>query len=238
MTRTENRLAARVRNAARDETGITLVELMVAILVLGILSAMVLSLYVQTTKAVSMSSSVSQNTKVSSNIMNEVSRVIRSASTNPTGGDTFQPAIIDARPESVTVIAYVDSDPVDPRPIRVQFSVDASTRQIIETRWAAKPGVNGLWVFDSSNPLISTRTLPGRLATTGSGGTPLFTYVRADRTTPLVPPAGGLTEANRLLIAAIQVNLVVNGSDNSNADPLTLRNMVGLPNLNLSAVTP
>jgi len=229
-----SQLRARVRRAVGDERGITLVELMVAILVLGILSTMVVNLYVQTQRAVTTSSDVTLNTKTASNIMNEMSRVIRSSSTNPKGGGLFDAAIVDARPNTLTVLAYVDTDAVNPKPVRVQFAINATTRQIIETRWSAKPGVNGLWTFDAPITVVSTRTLPGAIV--ASGGS-LFTYFKADRTTEMVAPAGGLDEAKRLTIAAVKVNLLVQASQNASAKPLALSNMVGLPNLGLETET-
>ena len=175
-----SQLRTRARRAAGDESGITLVELMVAILVLGILSTMVVNLYVQTQRAVTTSSDVTLNTKTASNIMNEMSRVIRSSSTNPKTGGLFDAAVVDARPNTLTVLAYVDTNAVNPEPVRVRFAINSTTRQIIETRWRAKPGTNGLWIFDTTNTVISTRTLPGAIV--ASGGS-LFTYYKADRTT-------------------------------------------------------
>lgn len=221
-------IRSRARRAAGDERGITLVELMVAIVVLGLLSTMVVSIYVQTTRTVTASSNLSQNTKTASNIMNEMSRVIRSATNNSTGNGLYDSAIVDAKADSLTILAYVDADAVNPRPVRVTFAINATSRQIVETRWSAKAGSNGLWIFDSSNPLISTRTLPGTII---AGNGPLFRYYKGNRTTEIIPPTAGLDDTKRRTVAAVQVSFTVRGANNTNADPLALTNLVGMPNL-------
>lgn len=214
------------------DAGITLVELLVAVVVAGILSAIVLNLFISTNKAVGTASSSTMNSRTAANAMDEISRVIRSATNNPLPGGLVQPAVLVASRESLTVIAYVDSDAVDPRPVRVQFTVDPTTRQIVERRWSAKNGANGLFVFDATNSLISTRTLPGRIiAPTESGEPWLFTFLRMDRATPIDPADGSLDEANRRLIATIRVTVVTLGSESAMSKPATLSNVVGMPNL-------
>jgi type II secretory pathway pseudopilin PulG len=226
--------AARLVHQARADAGLSVIELLVTMLVLSIFSALVLNLYVSTTKAIGTSSSMNLNTRVAANAMDELSRVIRASGNNSLGGSLVESAVQAAKPESLTVYSSVDASIPDLRPSRVEFAINPLTRQLTERRWLAKNGINNLWDFTGTLTLASTRVLPGSyVAPSGTNTTYLFGYFAADRVTELKTNVAttGLSEADRLLVAYIRVTVVVRNTDNANSTPVTLTNMVGLPNL-------
>ena len=218
-----------------SDDGLTVIELLVAMLVLSIFSALVINLYVSTTKSVAMSSSMNLNTRVAANTMNELTRVIRASGNNSLGGALLESAVQVATREKLTVYSTVDASIPDLRPSKVEFAINPSTRQLVERRWLAKNGVNELWDFSGTLPLASTRILPGTYLTPPTSATDyFFTYLAADRVTELktnVATTAGLSEADRLKVAYIKVTIVVRNSDNAQSAPVTISNIVALPNL-------
>jgi prepilin-type N-terminal cleavage/methylation domain-containing protein len=218
----------------RKDDGLTVIELLVAMLVLSIFSAMVLNLYVSATKSVAMSSSMNLNTRVAANAMDELTRVIRASGNNAIGGGLTESAVQVATREKLTVYSSVDASIPDLRPSRVEFAINPSSRQLVERRWLAKNGENGLWDFTGTLSLASTRVLPGvYLAPPTTDTNFFFTYFTSDRVTELKTNAGttGLSEADRLLVGYIRVTVVVRNSDNASSAPVIISNMVALPNL-------
>jgi type II secretory pathway pseudopilin PulG len=217
-------LRRRLSGAQGDE-GISLVELLVTMIVFGVLSAVVINLYISATRSVNATSSSSQNTQAAGNIMNELSRVIRSATDNPVTGGGSNPAISNGTSRSLSLYSYVDANAITTLPSYVQFTVDATTGQIHEQRWPAKVSSTGLFTFDTSKAPSFSRILPGRIATSST----LFSYLGANGT-PMVVATSGLTAAQQNATTSITVNVVVQVSNDPSALPATLQNSVGMPN--------
>ena len=214
----------------RDESGIGLVELLVAMLIFGIVITLVANMYVSMTRTVQIGGSVNNSTKAASLGMNELSRVIRFATGNPVSGQPIDdPAFVEAGRETITVYSYVDTVSSAVQPVKVKFSLDAS-RRLIETRYAAYSLSGGYWGF-SSTPLW-TRTLTGQVMAPGAGEPYLFTYLQDDGTAIAVP-AAGLASSQFSAIAAVQVTLKLKADDGTTANPVVLQNTVGLPNLGI-----
>jgi len=76
----------RLRRGIRDESGLTLIELLVAMTLLTILLAVVANLYVSAMRTVGLSRELTANTKQVANAMNETTRAIRAATENPVSG--------------------------------------------------------------------------------------------------------------------------------------------------------
>ncbi|WP_420897956.1 PilW family protein [Cryobacterium frigoriphilum] len=213
-----------------NEQGLSLVELLVSMLLLGIVTAMVTGLYVSAMRTVTHAQMLSANTRSVSNGMNEMARVVRGATENPVLGLALNaPALEDARDESVTFYSYVNlGTAVAVQPVKIRLSLDAS-RRLVETQFAAVPLTSGFFGF-ASTPL-SSRILTETVA---PAGTPqLFTYLKADGTV-LVPTTAGLTEAERRLVTAIRISVTVTNGSTDARSWVTLRNTVGMPNVGLS----
>jgi type II secretory pathway pseudopilin PulG len=245
-------MIARLRGFREDkESGITLAELLVAIIVLGILLTMVSSLFVSSAKVVAQSQATTQATGFASNAMNELSRVIRLGTPNtlPNASDP-SPAIIAGTAESLTLYSYPDAY-VTPsatcpagsacatgvQPQTVQFTVNSSTRQVIEKRWKPTASSGDSFTFPlltttpSYNHIIGGPLLPTPAA---AGSASLFTYLDADGD-QVTPVAGGLSCSQRVSIVAVMITVRVQGYASSIRPAVFLQNTVQMPNLGSAA---
>jgi prepilin-type N-terminal cleavage/methylation domain-containing protein len=219
--------AIRLRMTARgSEAGITLVELMVAMVVFGVLSAIVVSLYTATNKSVLSTSTSDQNTQAAGNTMNELTRVIRAGTTNPTTGGGEAAALVSVSSNALTMYSYVDSSALTTSPFLVQFTINSANGQLVEKRWPASTDVNGLFTFDSTKTPSLTRTFPGKLSATA-----LFAYSDLNGASL----GGTVAPANLDNVVSVGVTITTQTSTNTTIKPATLQNTVGLPNVTLEA---
>ncbi|MDR6971507.1 type II secretion system protein [Leifsonia shinshuensis] len=219
------------RRHPKADDGFTIAEMLVAMAILGLLLAMVAGFFSLTTKAFTQNQQIGGNAKSASNVMNEISRILRAATENPVSGQALNdPAFVSATPESVTVYAYVNLASSLEQPVKVQFSLDAK-RNVVETKYAAYSISPGYWGFQTSPS--SVRTLGGTVVTQTGSNPSLFTYLGVDGTAIAIP-AGGYTTNNLRSIAAVRVTLTVSGTAAGNSSNVTLQNTVGLPNLPLA----
>ncbi|WP_158253916.1 type II secretion system protein J [Cryobacterium sp. N22] len=217
------------RRLKGGEQGLSLVELLVAMLLLAIVATMISGLYLSTMRTVSQTRIVSANSREASNGMNEVSRVIRAATENPVSGAANQPALESALPESVTLYAYINLVSSAELPVKIRLSLDTS-RRLIETQWPAIESPIGSGFFTFSPTSSSTRIMAGTVAAPSGSAPSLFTYVLKDGT-ELTAPSAGLTLDQRDTIAAVKVTMTLQGSATDSRSAVTLQNTVGMPNL-------
>jgi type II secretory pathway pseudopilin PulG len=209
------------------------VELLVAIILLGIVLTMVSSFFIASLKIVTVTQATSQGTGNASNLMNELARVIRSGSDNPVYGSLPAPAFSVASPEVVTMVSYVDSydgsSTMQVRPQMVQFSLD-SNRRLVEKRWLPSVSSTGNFIFPAlTTTPASQRTIGGPVVATPTGQAPLFSFLDANGNS--LTPVVGTTQLSS--IAAVIVTVRVKGSDA--AQPaILLQNTVRIPNLGLT----
>jgi prepilin-type N-terminal cleavage/methylation domain-containing protein len=208
-----------LRNQARADDGLTLVELILVVVVFGILSSMVLGFFVSANKSVATTSSTSQMTQAAANIMNELSRVIRSGTPNIVTGGSQDPVFLSASAQSLSMYSYVDANAVSTTPFLVQFTIDSTTGQVVEKRWPAIAGAAGLFTFNTANQPSLTRILPGRILSTSA----IFTYLDANGAALTV----GTNLAQRALVRSVTVNVTLQAAS---ASAVTLQNTVGIPN--------
>jgi prepilin-type N-terminal cleavage/methylation domain-containing protein len=224
MTRLVRRRIAQVRRTG--ERGITLIELLVSMIIFSILLTLVVGAFSTVSKAVTLSGQVNSNIGFSSLGMNEISKVLRFAATNPVLNQPIDsPAFVVAKPETLTVYTYIDATAASPAPTEVMFSLNGS-RQLVETRYSAYSVATGYWAFNTTP--YRTQILTGTVLSPGTGEASLFTYQAADGT-PLVCPSAG---CQSLQVAAVQVTMKIK-SATGGTNSVTLTNTVGLPNLNI-----
>jgi len=217
----------RIRAAASGESGFTLTELLVAMVVMGVVLSMVVGFFSSAGRAFTLNQTTSGNTRAASNGMNEISRILRAATENPVQGQTVDsPAFVTATNESVTVYAYVNLTSSTEQPIKVQFSID-SNRNLVETEWASYVIAAGYWGY-ATTPSF-TRILASSIVNRVAPNPYLFTYLASDGTTIPIP-SGGYTSTNLSSIAAVQVSLTI-GKTATASSTVSLQNTVGLPNL-------
>ena len=229
----------RRRLLAKDQSGLTVVELLIAIVILALVLTAATTFFIGAARTVKFAQTMSEGTNTASNLMNELTRVIHEGDDNPnSGSQTPTPAFIPtASPtaESLTIFSNIDSydgsATFQTRPIMVQFSLDSTTRQLIEKRWLPTSSASGIFGFPAvTTTPTSTRTIGGPVlaaTTTPSAAEPLFTYIDLYNAV-LTPP---LTTAQLSTIAAVKITLRVRGGTSTTGTVTVLQSTVRLPNL-------
>lgn len=236
----------RLRRAGGPEHGMGLTEVLVASMVLVIVLTVATSFFINAMKSVSLAAAANANNANAANGMNEAARVIRAGTATtvwPLRVDS--PAFMEAKAESVILYSLVAADRHAPRPMLVRLSLDPQ-RQLVEERWAPSIKPGGQLSFPSPYAGTEGYTAPDstRILTTTvspqAGTTPhLFTYYRDALGTERLPSTGADVPAAQLSqIVAVKVTMTIQQSMTTNASPVTLENLVGIPNLNaLAAVS-
>jgi type II secretory pathway pseudopilin PulG len=220
------------------QAGITLAELLVATFLLGLMMTLLMTVVVTTSRTFTEDRAAGDSVNIATVGMNEISRNVRAGTEiRRSGGATNLPVFEQAATERVVLHSYIDAESIDPRPIKVTFSINAS-RELVETRQPAVAGSGPYWTFvPATHPTASSKVVT-RQITPGSN---LFRFYPADNpATPanesdvaLVVPAGGLSEADRRRIVTVEVRLSVQADLTQRADPVVLQNRIGLPNLSI-----
>jgi type II secretory pathway pseudopilin PulG len=224
------------RRLRGDSTGLGLSELVVTIFILGILSTIVVGLYVNVSRTFNEDSAATDSTNVAALGMNELTRVIRAGTEIPVQGQTLNnPVFVAASNEDVTLYAYIDTGSAAPQPVKVRFYINGS-RKLIETRWNSYTINTSYWAFNTT--VDTTKTVASFIKTRAAGEKYIFTYYKADGTQLVVPGTGTFTTNELRSIAAVQVTMTVQADLVERANPVTLQNTVGIPNLGISRVGP
>lgn len=215
-----------------SDAGLSLIELLVAMLLLGVFMTMISSLYLSASRSLGQAKLLTANTRQVSNGMNEVARVIRAATENPVPGHPLpDPALVEATPEAVTLYAYVNLKTPTQQPVKIRLSLDAN-RRLVETRWAATVLSGGYFEFSSepeSSRIIAETVAPGSTAPFG---------YRDAAGLPLLGSGGDgtlLTSTELRSVASVSVSLTVQATMTDARSAVTLRNTVGMPNVALAA---
>jgi type II secretory pathway pseudopilin PulG len=223
---------ARIREAR--ESGITLAELMVTMVILSVIMVLVVGFFFSANRAFTLNRTVDGNTRSASNAMNEASRMLRAATANPVSSTVTNPAFVSATSTSVVFYAYINLSASTELPVEVRFTINPTTNALLEAQWPATAQAGGLWSFPnptSATPTF-TRTIAGPILPVAAGGPVLFTYFDSAGTAiPLTNSA--VPAASLKLIASVQVALTL-GTSTSNGQSVSLINTIGLPNLGIA----
>lgn len=212
-------------NGATEE-GLSLVELLVAMLLTGIVLALVGSFLVNVALATSASNATTQRSSAAANTMNELVKVVRQGANNAVSGQTVDPALVSATSSALTIYSFVDTSPTAPAPTKVAFRMDGTN--LVEDRWTAT-SPSGYWVFTGSP---TTRVIGNAIVTNGAD--PLFAYLGADGKAVGTPAVTPLTVDQRKLITSVQITVTIANQTRTGSSPIIIKNTVGMPNLTTS----
>jgi prepilin-type N-terminal cleavage/methylation domain-containing protein len=215
------------RRARRDDSGVTLVETLVVMVLSGILMSITAVFFVTVTKQTMQAEDIRRSTADASNIMNVVSTSIRSAVRNAVeNSPNPDPAVVAATPTSITIISYTDAGPSFETPLRLRYRVDSAGR-MVEDRWAASL-VRGYAVFPSMTTAPDATRILGNVVVNTSGE-PLFRYY--DTNGGQLGGSGTLTSTQRSSVNSVRfaVKVRADGSE----EVVALENTVGMPNMDL-----
>lgn len=234
-----------LRRLRHDQSGVSLVEWLVAMFVFGIVITLISSLYVSTTRAMDNAQNTNQNTRSAANAMNEMARMLRAGTDNPVSSTGFgapppnDPAFVYARNESVLFYAFVNLTGTAQQPIQVRLRVDGTTRRLLEDIWPATSLGNGYWSFPAESTAPQrTRILADVIAPKTTTTPWTFTYLDANNA-PIATSAGatgGVANVKTTLasIASVQLTVTVLSRLGVTDHQVTLQNTVGLPNLGVN----
>lgn len=221
-------IVARLRSRAAEEDGVSLTELIVTMMIMGVVLAIVGSMFVNVAEITANSNATTRKSSVAANIMDAVGEVVRTAANNPIiGSEDADPAIISGTGSALTLYSFVDTSAKSPELSKVGYRVDASGN-LIEDRWKASVS-QGFWTF-SGTP--TSRTLGGPVST-AVGSTALFVYL--DSLGAEIPfAATGLTFEQRKTVASIRVRVTMPNDPTTGSDPIVVVSTIGMPNLKIS----
>lgn len=227
MTRVLRRL-----RGAQDDAGMSIPELLVTMFIMAMITTMIVGLVSSFSSTFTRDRAATDSTAVAAAGMKEVTRVVRSGTELQVagGGTTNAPVFLEATANALTMHAFIDTDAVDPEPVKVRFAIDAS-RRVVETRWAATTSTKP-WAFAAVGAPTSVRPVARFVP---AGADPLFTYLDANNQ-PLTIPSGGFSTEQLRSIAAVQITLTVQADTTGRAEAVELQNAVGLPNRGISRV--
>ena len=217
-----------------SERGLSLAELLVSMTVLGFLLAMTGGFLVNASRANITNRTVDSTNRTAANSMDELTRVLRGASTNAVVNQTLSdPAFTQANDNALTVYSYVNLTSSTLAPVLVQFFVDAS-KNLVEWKWSATAS-GGYFTFPSAATCATSctsRILGTPVVLPAAGGPSIFTYL--DSTGVAISAgAGVLPSAQVVNVAAVKISLQFGATSSANQSTL-LTNTVGLPNLNVA----
>ena len=114
----------------------------------------------------------------------------------------------------------------------MQFSIN-SNRELVETRWTSYVVSPGYFAFNTT--AATTRVVARKIVAQSGTDASLFTFYSGDGTVALSPAGiNSLTLSERRQIVAVKVFMKVQADPTSRADPVTMQNTVGIPNLGVS----
>ncbi|PZQ90464.1 MAG: hypothetical protein DI534_04460 [Leifsonia xyli] len=223
------------RRLRHDDSGVTLVETLVVMMLSALLMSITVGFFVAVTKQTTQSENIRRSTADASNIMNTVSNAIRASVNNAVSTSTTpDPAIVAANATSITIISYTDAGVagtvgnVFETPLRLRYRIDAQGR-MLEDRWSATK-TNGYAVFPSmSTTPTSTRVL-GNVVVNGTSD-PLFRYYSTSGAQ--LGGSGDLTLTQRSAVTTVR--FVVKVKADRSKETVVLDNTIGMPNMDLAA---
>lgn len=162
----------RPRPARRGDDGLTLVELLVTMVILGIVGSVVAGMVASTGRSITGGTDRLEAANTTTIVMENISKATRAAVTVEQAAGTELPAFANATATTLTVYAAQGSVPV-----RVAFALDTGTGTLTETR---TPGTGTSPNVTFTGP-STTRILAHDLVNDASN--PLFTYHAYDSTT-------------------------------------------------------
>ncbi|WP_146243586.1 hypothetical protein [Curtobacterium sp. MCBD17_008] len=220
------------RRLLAEERGISLVELIVAMTLSILILTVAGSFLVSAQRASVTARAVNDNTRTAAAAMNEMTRILRSATNNAVStGDEPQYAFQYASATSVRFFSYVNTDSTASRPVLVQLTLDPVRRSITETKWAGtQVGASDYYTFPlASTPSLSATPVLTRTLATSVVSTRAFTFTNAAGA-PLGSIDAPLSATDLTNVRRVAITITA-GTDVSDRRATTLTNSVSLANL-------
>lgn len=225
-------LRKRLAAAGRDERGLTLIELMVAMLVTSIILATVGAFFVAASKAGATNRAVDNSTRQATTGITQITRYLQVADRWQTGRATFNPAFITASPTHVQFYSNVDITGSVITPVLVDLQITSANKLQLQVTQSSCPS-GGYCTFPGPT---TTSTLAATIVNPTSGGNQLFSYFD-DNGAPLATGTASVTGANLDSIRQVNVALEVGATSTASANDTQFQTTIDLRNLDGGAAT-
>jgi len=210
---------AHVSRLRHDQSGLTLAELMVTMVLMGIVGSVMVAAVVSVTKTVTHNQANADSMDIARVAMNRMTKNLRSGMEIVRSGQANQPAIDEMAPNKVTIYASLGSAPT-----MVTYTLDAQGN-LVETKVAAT-GTSPYWTFTGAT---TTTKVAGKVPT---GAPALFTFL--DVNGDPLPIQTATDDATTGLVRSIAILLTVDANPGKGGGPVQLTNTVVLPNLGVA----
>lgn len=216
---TRLRSAVRRRFEGPVDAGLTLAELMVTLVLMGVVGTLMLSATVMVSRTVTNTQASGDSLDIARIGMNRMARSIRAGIEISRSGQANQPAIDSMGPNTLVMYSSLGASPT-----KITYAIDAN-RNITETIVAAG-GTSPYWTFTGTpKTTIIAYKVPAAAAA-------LFTYL--DSNGAALASQTATDDATTGLVKQIQINLQVDANPGKGVGPVTLTNTVVLPNLGVA----
>lgn len=227
------RIARRLRS---DDSGLSLAELLVSALLSLLILAMIGTFFIQTAKLTANSTQTTNSSNDAANIANEITSVVRVATTIPKSGQPApDAAIVTGKKDSLVIYSLSNTDAATLAPVKVTFEIadpkGDGSRTLKETRCIASLSA-GFWNFGGCTPTV--RYLGNNLMPITGASDQLFTYLNATGGVIPFDGTGKIASTDLAKVASIVV-LVSVRSYGSRTQQVVISNKVVLGNLGLES---
>jgi Tfp pilus assembly protein PilW len=222
-----------MKGLRENQAGLSLAEILVAVMLSMLILVMVTSFFIQVGKITTNAGQQRDANRNAANISNEVTSVLRVASTLPKlNSASPDPAIVDGTRSSLTLYALSNTTATKPAPVKITFTLDG-TGKVTETRCTGT--ANGNYYTFGSCASTSTRTLGTNVLAPSGTSDQLFTYLDVNGTAMAIG-TGSLSATQRAAVASIIVTVRTQAT-NSAARPVIVSSTVVLRNIGLDTGT-
>ena len=217
----------RVRARLQQDSGLTLVELLVAISLFAVLLSLVGGTFYSITRATSFAAARDENSRVASTAMNEMIKKVRGAADNARVGLSDSAAFISAGGKNLKFTTLVSTGRVS---VPQQVTLSLSSTGVLTENVVIGTTTDGTYyTFGGTG---TTQTIATSIEVAGSADVPFFQYLDISRNVLTPDPATGVLSAVQAdRVAFVQISIRVSSTASTLKNGITLQNTAGLPNL-------
>ncbi len=205
---------------ARGDSGLTLAELMVTMVLLGIVGSLMLTAVVNVTKTVNHNQANADSLDIARIGMNRLAKNVRSGMAIQRSGLADLPALAEIAPNKVTVYASLGAVPT-----KITYQINGS-RELVETWYKGNAASNPYWTFVTTpRTTVVAHKIP-------AGSPALFTFLDTNGNPITNQTSTATTDLEQ--IRSVRINLTVDSDPARGGGPVVITNTVVLPNLGIA----
>jgi Tfp pilus assembly protein PilW len=233
-------MRAIVRRVRRDESGLSMTELLVGMVLSTVILILVTSLFVNVTKMTTVANQNRLTTGSAANTAKAITSVIGVATTKAIANQyTPDPAVVAGSRDMLQIYSLANTDPKTPAPSMYTFAIESTspvtnpvTYQVRETKCTGTAS-GGYWSF-SPCATTTTRIIGSDILLPTSTANQLFTYKdQSGNDITLAAATTQLTPAQRATVGSIVVTVRTQLRTTNAPAPVVVSNTVVLRNLGL-----